>query len=224
MQRISSVALEEPGGIGARRASSAVAYALRLKEGVGRDEARERGGTMRRTILIAASLLLALPAAADPILTVTPSTIALSPTQTVLTFDVDPSDTPLAGLLFNLSSLASGLEIVSIASAEPGVILTSGPVLSGGDYQASFSAFFFPDRIASFTVGTVTVEGFTPGTPLVLTGEWTDSLFNTIPIPPTNVALVAAPEPASAALFAIGLAGLAVVGRRSRRRARSAAA
>ena len=169
---------------------------------------------MRYSILITAFLCLAtLPAVAAPILTVTPSSIGLSPTQNVLTFDVDPNGTEISTLLFNLSSLASGLEIVGIQSAEPGIIIVSGPSLVGSEYQASFSAFFFPDRVASFTVGTLTVEGLTLGTPLVLSGEFTDSLFNTIVINPTNVAVVGVPEPGTAALVALGLVGLAALRR-----------
>jgi hypothetical protein len=170
---------------------------------------------MRHSILGAVFLVLAaLPATAAPILTVAPSSIELSPTQTVLTLEVDPNGTPVSTLLFNLSSLATGIEIVNILSAEPGIINVSGPALAGGEYQASFSALFFPDRVTSFTVGTLTVEGFTPGSPLVLSGEFTDAFFNTIPIGPTDVAVVGAPEPATAVLFSLGLLGLAALRRR----------
>ena len=170
---------------------------------------------MRASIPGAVLLVMAaLPAAATPILTVTPSAIAESPTQTVLTFDVDPDGMLVSTLLFNLSSVSTGLEIVGIQSAEPGTIIVSGPALVDSDYQASFSAFFFPDRVASFTVGTLTVEGLTLGTPLVLSGEFTDSLFNTIVINPTNVAVVGVPEPGTAALVALGLVGLAALRRR----------
>jgi hypothetical protein len=78
---------------------------------------------MRHSILNAIFLVLAaLPAAAAPILTVAPSSIELSPTQTVLALEVDPNGTPVSTLLFNLSSLATGIEIVNILSAEPGII------------------------------------------------------------------------------------------------------
>ncbi len=169
---------------------------------------------MRHSILGAVLLVMAaFSAAAAPILTVTPSLIELSPAQTVLTLEVDPNGTPVSTLLFNLSSLATDVEIVSILSAEPGIINVSGPALVGGEYQASFSAFFFPDRVASFSVGTVTVEGFTPGGPLVLSGEFTDAFFNTIPVGPTNVAVVGTPEPATAVLFSLGLLGLVALRR-----------
>jgi hypothetical protein len=169
---------------------------------------------MRHSILNAALLLLAaFPAAAAPILTVTPSSIDLSPTQTLLTFEVDPNGTAVSTLLFNLSSLETDVEIVGITSAEPGFINVSGPALVGGQYQASFSGFFFPERLASFSVGTLAVEGFTPNGPLVLNGEFTDALFNTYPIGPTNVAVVGVPEPATALLFSLGLLGLAALRR-----------
>ena len=169
---------------------------------------------MRYSIPIAAFLIsMALPVAAAPILTVTPSSIDLSPAQTLLTFEVDPNGTPVSTLLFNLSSLETDVEIVGIDSAEPGIINVSGPALAGGQYQASFSAFFFPDRVVSFEVGTLTVEGLTPGGPLVLNGEFTDALFNTYPIGPTDVAVVSTPEPATAVLFSLGLLGLAALRR-----------
>jgi len=164
---------------------------------------------MRASITTAALIVLAgFPAAAAPILTVTPSSIAESPTQTVLTFDVDPNGTPVSTLLFNLSSIAAGLEIVGIQSAEPGTIVVSGPAIMGSEFQASFSAFFFPDRVDSFAVGTLTVEGLIAGTPLVLNGEFTDPLFNTISIGPENVAIVAMPEPNTVTLVSLGLLGL----------------
>ena len=164
----------------------------------------------RLTALLA---LLALPASAAPILSVTPSTIDLSPTQTVLTFSVDPSDTPLAAMLLNLSSLASGLQIVSIQSLDPDVA-TAGPTLGPTDYQATFSALFPVDRSATFTIGSVTVEGLTPGTPLEVSGNWTDSGFNDMAFGPTNVATVV-PEPASVGLLTLGL--LLLRARRGRR-------
>jgi hypothetical protein len=169
---------------------------------------------MRYSIPIVAFLVLgALRGAAAPILTVTPSAIDLSPTQTLLTFEVDPNGTPVSTLLFNLSSLETDVEIVSVTSAEPGIINVSGPALAGGQYQASFSGFFFPERVASFSVGTLTVEGLTPGGPLVLSGEFTDALFNTYPIGPTSVAAVSTPEPATAILFSLGLLGLVALRR-----------
>jgi hypothetical protein len=168
---------------------------------------------MSRTSALSAAVLLvlAIPASGAPILSATPSTIALSPTQTVITFAVDPNDTPLAALVFNLSALASGLEIVGIQSLDAQII-TSGPALVGGDYLAGFAGTFFPDRSAPFTVGTVTVEGLTPGTPLVLSGNFTDSSFNDIPVGPSDVAIVM-PEPTALALLSLGLLGLALMRR-----------
>src|SRR5262245_33053673 len=59
---------------------------------------------------------------------------------------------------------------------------------------------------AIMTKGTLTVQGLTPGTALVLSGEWTDSFFNTIAIPATDVAVVATTEPGTAGLLALGSA------------------
>jgi hypothetical protein len=157
-------------------------------------------------VLTTALFAAALPATADPILTVTPSAdVALSPTQTVLTFQVDPNDLPLAGLLFNFSALASGLQIVAIQSLD-GDVEAFGPSTNAGQSQASFVGTFTPDRSVPFTVGSVTVEGFTAGTALVLSGNWTGGAptFPEPSIGPLDVAVVV-PEPASVLLLAQGL-------------------
>jgi hypothetical protein len=150
-----------------------------------------------------------------PLLSVTPSTIPLSPTQIVLDFDVDPNGTPLAGVTFFLESLAAGLEIVDVQGGDAEILGSSG--LNGGNYEGSFIGVFGSDRSAPFSVGTVTLEGLTPGTPLVLLGSssFLDSGFNDIFIGPLNVAnVVSTPEPGTAALLGLGIAGLAAVGRR----------
>ena len=169
---------------------------------------------MRNLLLaVVCSLGLAFPAAAAPLLGVSTASIAESPTQTVITFSVDPNGTDLSGLVLNFSALASGLEIVAIASLD-GQIATSGPAPVSGDWVAGFGGTFLVDRSAPFTVGTLTLEGFVSGTPLVASGNFTDSLFNDIPIGPSNVAVVT-PEPHSASLLALGFALLAL-GRRGR--------
>lgn len=168
--------------------------------------------TVRNSALgaLLALLLLPLPASAVPLLTWSTSSIALSPTTTDITFDVDPNGTPLAGVTLYLSALATGLEIVSIQSSDA-EIATSGPALNSGNYEASFVGGFLVDRSGPFTVGTVTVEGFTPGTPLVLLGTsyYLDAGFSVIPIPQQDVATVATPEPTSAALLSLGILVLA---------------
>lgn len=169
---------------------------------------------MRKWALVALAAwlgLVAIPASADPILDVTPSTIDLSPSLTVITLQVDPADTPLSALVLTLSGLASGLEIVGIAPLDP-FIFTSGPTLTGGNWEASFGGFFPTDRTGSFAIGTVTVRGLTPGTDLVLTGDWTGPGpgFPSILIPPTIVGtVVSTPEPTTGALLSLGLLALA---------------
>src|SRR4029450_584137 len=122
---------------------------------------------------------------------------------TVITFDVDPNGTPLSAVLINLSSLASGLAMLSILTSDPDVV-TSDPTLVGSDYHAGFVATFDFDRSSPFTVGTLTVEGLTAGTPLVASGNYTDSGFNDIFFGPSDVATVV-PEPGSAGLLSLGL-------------------
>ena len=176
---------------------------------------------MRKMLLVLPALLLLAPEAlAAPILTVTTSSIELAPPQTVITFgvdfDADPALTPVSAIVLNLSSLTSGLQILAIASLDP-AIGTSGPAPSGADTVAGFSGGFITDRIAPFAVGTLTVAGLTPGTPLVAEGNFTvfnGSGFNDLVFGPTNVATVV-PEPGTAALVGLGFA-LLVALRQSR--------
>jgi hypothetical protein len=169
---------------------------------------------MRKALLaVVASWGLALHASADPILNVSTASIAESPTQTVITFSVDPNGTPVSALVLNFSALASGLTIVTGSSLD-GDIAFSPPQLNAGNWEAGFGGLFLTDQTTPFDVGTLTLEGLVSGTPLVVSGNFTDGLFNDIPIGPSNVAVVT-PEPQSAALLALGIALLAF-GRRGR--------
>ena len=162
-------------------------------------------------------ILLASASSADPILTVLPDEIELSPTTTVVTVVVDPNDTPLSAVVLNFSSLASGLEMLAVTPTDA-EITSSGPALNGDDWEGGFVGGFEQDRTQQFEVGTLTLEGFESETPLVLTGNYTDRDFNDILIDPTDVAFVV-PEPATSALQLAALG--AVLGlRRSRVRHR----
>ena len=174
-----------------------------------------------RPATLAAALLAVLaagvpPAGAAPVLDVTPTAVALSPTQTLLTLRVDPNGTALTSLVFDLSALASGLEIVAAASLAPDVV-AEAPSLSGGDWIAGFTALFAGERTAPFDVGTLTLEGLVAGTPLVLSGGYTGAApgFADLPVAPSAIATVV-PEPAAGALLAQGLLLLAARGRRGR--------
>lgn len=154
----------------------------------------------------AAVILLTSTASADPTLTLSTTEIQFSPTMTVISFTVDPNDTPLSAVVLNFSALASGLEIVAVTPTDV-QIAGSGPMLNGGDWEGGFVGAFATDRTLPFEVGTLTLEGFVADTPLVLTGNYTDGSFNDIPIGPVDVAFVI-PEPAMAT---VELTALAVI-------------
>src|SRR5262245_38552297 len=156
-----------------------------------------RSFTVRSTAsgALLALLFLALPASALPLLTWAPSSIALTPGTTTIQFDVDPNGTPLSGVTLYFSGLAAGLHIVSAQTTDPDFSPSWGS--SPPNEEASFLGGFATDRTLPFTVGTLTVEGLTPGTQLELLGtsSFTDSGFNDIPISQQIVAIVGVPEP-----------------------------
>ena len=127
---------------------------------------------------------------------------------------VDPNGTPLSALVLNFSSLASGLTMLAVTATDAQIV-ASGPSLGGGDWLGGFIGTFAADRMAPFVVGSLTLEGFVAGTPLVLSGNYTDGFFVDIPISSMNIALVN-PEPDSLVLLGLGLVGLA-----SRRRSQA---
>ena len=180
--------------------------------------------------LAAASLStmwLASGASAAPILGASSDSIALSDSTTI-SFVVDTNDTTLAGLRLAFTALADGLTIEAVQSTDFAVtalgptfdlglsILYTGGGTNMPVWQATLQGDFLstprlPDTI--ITVGTVTVRGAAPGTSLVLTAEFTPLSGDAIIIGPSGVATVV-PEPGTLALVALGVAALAITGRR----------
>lgn len=156
-------------------------------------------------------LALAARAQADPILSVTPSEIALSPTETTLAISVDPADTLLAGFVLNFSAMTSGIELVSIDTA-------FSSTFDPQNGLAGFAGTFGVDQADPFEVGLLTVRGLMLGAQLFLTANsnYTDAEFMDLPAGgPAPVATVV-PEPTALALMALGTLGLATAGRRRR--------
>jgi len=156
---------------------------------------------------------LASGASAAPIIRASTDSIALSDSTTI-SFEVDTNDTTLAGLQLVFTALATGLTIEAVQRTDD-AITAIGPALDAGMWQATLQGFFSPARLPGTTiqVGTVTVRGLEPGTPLVLTAELTPLVGDPIVMGPDAVATVV-PEPRTVSLVALGVAALAIAGRR----------
>jgi hypothetical protein len=160
-----------------------------------------------------AAILIASESSASPTLMLSTPSIALSPTETMITITVDPNGTPLSALVLNFSGLATELTILDpVTPIEPG-IEASGPTLLGDVWLADFAGAFLSDRTLPFEVGTLILEGFVPGGLLVLEGNYTDASFVDFPILPMSVAHVV-PEPESTASVAACMFVLACLLRR----------
>ncbi len=177
---------------------------------------------MRKQLLgFLAAGLVASAANAVPIVTIDGGTAAVSltaGTSATITLGITPDAGLVAGfnLIFEVSDTA-GISLVSCA-AQAGV-QSSCPA---GGVNFSFGAALSSDASAPFTVASFTINvaaGAAPGTTVTLTGASTitDSGFNDIFVGPTTVAqVVGVPEPATAGLLAVGLGGLALIGRKRR--------
>jgi len=164
-----------------------------------------------------AASLLATAANATSIVTFDggTSTIALTPgTSKTITIGITPDADLVSGalLIFDVSD-TSAISLASCSSS----FASSCPV---GGSQFSFSVVLTVDASQPFVVGSFTVNvaaGAAAGTTVTLSGTSTitDSFFSDNFVGPATVAqVVSVPEPATAALLALGLGGLFAIGRK----------
>ncbi len=168
-----------------------------------------------------AATLVAAAAHATPIVSINggTSTVSLTPGQSLsLTIEITPDADLVSG--FNLIFAISDPASVSLTSCSPQAGVSSSCPAGGASF--SFGAALSTDASAKFTVASFLVNvssSAAAGTTITLTGasSVTDSLFNDIFVGPQVVAQVASvPEPATAGLLAMGLGGLALLGRKRR--------
>ena len=163
------------------------------------------------------ALLLAASAQATPIVTIDSGTSPVALTagsSATITIGIIPDAGLVSGfnLIFEVSD-TSGVSLASCA-AQAGVQF-SCPV---GGVNFSFGAALSTDAsqplvVASFTVNVA--AGAAAGTRVTLLGTSTitDSNFDDIFVGPITIAQVV-PEPTTASLLALGLGGLALLGRK----------
>ncbi len=115
-------------------------------------------------VLAAAAFSLALLGAkscAFPILSESPTAIALSPEETVITLTVDPNGRPLSAFALSFAAPTSGLELVSFDTA-------FSPSFDPANGLVGVAGTFARDQVDPFVVGSVTLRGLAPGTQLSL--------------------------------------------------------
>ena len=173
---------------------------------------------MRKLLLgILAACLVAGAASATPIITINGGIVGvlLTPgTSQSITIGIEPDANKVSGfnLIFEISNTAG----VSLVSCSPAAGVQSSCPAGGMNF--SFGAALSSDATQPFQVASFSVNvaaGVQAGTTITLLGSSTvtDSSFNDIFVGPITIAQVA-PEPATAGLLALGLGGLALLGRK----------
>ena len=170
-----------------------------------------------RLVGFLAALLLAASAYGAPIVTIDGGTapVALTAgTSATITIGITPDAALVSG--FNLIFEVSDTTGISLVSCSPSAgVQFSCPV---GGVNFSFGAALSSDASQPLVAASFTINvsaGAAAGTKVTLTGASTvtDSGFNDIFVGPLTVAQVV-PEPAIASLLALGLGGLALLGRK----------
>ncbi len=173
----------------------------------------------KRHLGILLASLIAASAQAVPIVTYNGAmgTVSVDPgTSATITIGIIPDPDLVSGynLIFEITDTAN----VSLVSCAPQAGVSVSCPVGGANF--SFGAALSSDASAPFIVGTFTIDigagapaGYVLG--LAAAATITDSLFNDIFVGPQQFVFVnAVPEPGVAALGVLGIAGLALIGRK----------
>ena len=147
-------------------------------------------------------------------------TIVTSNSNALITHGVSaPLSSGVSLVNFNLRDAA----FIAVGSCVNTATTGTCTFAPGAEAAGNYGGIAFPAaNIGTFTVGTMTLTGMSPGETtvqlIIRPGlEWIDGFDNEV-IPPTlgSAVVTVIPEPATAALLGLGLVGLIAAGRRSR--------